>query len=528
MRKTSKKIAAAALSMAMAITMMAGCGKGDEPSTKVDENQETSDVTGQEENGQQENGQQGDSGDWQGEVTKIIMTFPTTGVEPPDLGLVQDAVNEISVQKIGVEVELKPVSVFELSSQCPMWIGGGEQIDLMCVAFTGIQPYIDQSMIEPMDEWIATEGSYLQELAKDRPLYDTTGKGGVYGIMTLPGILGPGGGYIISVDDLEAAGLSYQDGDMITLDDLDTIFAKIKEAKPDVYPCGVLGNGPQANKTFVSDPLGATTASGVIVGLDSTEVVNYYATEEYKNFLAHVRDWYEKGYILKDAATTDLSLAEMSKNGTISGYFSEGNALLRNNLEMNTGKKYIHLMFNEPYMAAVSSAGASYWTVPVTAKEPAAAVRFLNLMYEDPRVANTFVWGVQDKHYTFIDEENGVIGYPEGVTRENTGYAYGIGLYGDQVDNYAMLMSTRDEDAAWNEKALSRKTKGYGFCYDPVAMTNQITAIEAVISEYMSALETGSADLESTYAEFIGKLEANGINDVIADKQAQFDAWLNQ
>lgn len=59
-------------------------------------------------------------------------------------------------------------------------------------------------------------------------------------------------------------------------------------------------------------------------------------------------------------------------------------------------------------------------------------------------------------------------------------------------------------------------------------MTNQIIAVEAVINEYVPALTTGSADLEPTYAEFISKLEANGINEIIADKQAQFDAWLKE
>ena len=80
----------------------------------------------------------------------------------------------------------------------------------------------------------------------------------------------------------------------------------------------------------------------------------------------------------------------------------------------------------------------------------------------------------------------------------------------------------------WTKQAEGRKTKGYGFCYDSSNMTNQIIAVEAVISEYTPALETGSADLESTYAEFLKKLEANGINDIIADKQAQFDAWQTQ
>ncbi len=527
-KKLIQKFGAVTMALAMGCTMLAGCGE--DAGKESEENGTQNNLAEQQsENSEAQSGadEAESSGNWEGEVSKIIMTYPTSGVEPTDMRLVQDAINEITTAEIGVEVELKPVSIYELPSTCPMWIGGGEQLDLMAVAFTGLQPYILQNMIEPIEQWLDLAPD-IQELSQDYPIYDTTSSEHIYGLMTQPSIQGYAGGYLIAVEDLQAAGLSYQDGDMITLDDLDNIFAKIKEAKPDVTPCGVLGSADRSAMTLQMDSLGATAASGVVIGLDSTEVVNYYTSPEFVNYLNHVRSWYEKGYILKDAANTDISLSELSANGSLSGYFSEGNVGLKASLEASTGREYIHLMFNEPYMRAIAAAGNTYWTIPVTAKEPEAAMRFMNLMYKDGRIANLLVWGIEGKHYVFTDEEAGVIDYPEGVTAQTSTYAYGFGLYGMQITNYAMGQSTREGDQAWNEKALENKMKGYGFCYDATAMTNQIIAVEAVISEYLPALTTGSADLETTYAEFISKLEANGINDIIADKQAQFDAWLEE
>lgn len=155
-------------------------------------------------------------------------------------------------------------------------------------------------------------------------------------------------------------------------------------------------------------------------------------------------------------------------------------------------------------------------------------MRFLNLLYKDSRIVNLLLWGIQDVHYVVVDEEEKTIALPEGVDTTNNPYAYGLGLFGNQDDVYGMGSSTKEADEAWTKIALERRTKGYGFCYDASAMTDKITAIDAVIQEYVPALTTGSADLESTYAAFINKLEANGINDLIADKQAQFDAWLEQ
>ena len=45
------------------------------------------------------------------------------------------------------------------------------------------------------------------------------------------------------------------------------------------------------------------------------------------------------------------------------------------------------------------------------------------------------------------------------------------------------------------------------------------------VSYFMKTISGSNTD-EITYNEFIQKLEANGINDIIADNQAQFDAWL--
>lgn len=531
-----KKIAALIMTTVMAVPVLAGCGSGgegasDSGSSVPTENAENSGEEGQEETGQPDNGDgqgsqaEGENG-WDGEVSKIIMTYATGGVEPADIRLVQDAINEISMEEVGVEVEFKPVSIFDMPSTCPMWIGGGEQIDLMLVAFTGLMPYVSQNMIEPLEQWVDMLPAVQALEEEEYAVFDLTSEEHIYGVAPVNSQFGRGGGYLIAVEDLKAAGLSYQDGDLVTLDDMDLIFEKIKEAKPDVTPCGVVGNQDRGPSTFVYDTLGAGTSSGGVIGIDSTEVVNIYASPEYRSYLEHVRKWYEKGYILKDAATTDISLNDLSISGALSGYFSEGQANLRNTLELQTGREYIHLMFNEPYNPAISASTGAYWTVPVTAKEPEAAMRFLNLMYQDSRIANLILYGIEGTHYVYLDKEKGTITYPEGVDASNSTYNYGLGFYGNMIDVVSMGESTKEEDQAWSATARNRTTKGFGFNYDTTAMTNQIIAVEAVITEYVPALTTGSADLETTYAEFLSKLEANGINEIIADKQAQFDEWL--
>ncbi len=520
--KVLKRIGTLVLVGVMVLSTLTGCGAGKKE--KETQTKETQAIGGEEQvtdsNNQTETISKYDAdGNWTGDTTRIVMTLITGGVDPVDLKKVQDAVNEVSIKKEGVEVEFRPVSVFEAPSQVPMWIGAGEQVDLMACSFTGISPYVAMNMIEPLEELLKKYAPDLEEMnASGISIYDTTSKEHVYGVRTLATIEGNAGGFMMPKDILDELGFSYKNWDKITLDDLDGIFAKVKTAYPDSY-MGIIGSIPTAKYSMVADTLGATTASGVLIGTDSTTVENYFASDEYYNYLKHVRSWNENGYLLKDAATTNISLSDGAKNGTILGNFTEGNYGLLDGAFQNSGKEYIALLINDPYQPSLSPELNTYWTVPVTSSEPEAAVRFLNLMMSDSEVSNLLMWGIEGEHYTLTEE--GTI-----VVTENSIKWSVPGLHGNQRISLGNGIETKVWDDKWNEMSALNVTKGFGFTYNASAMTNQLTAIQAVITEYQAALETGSVDLDTVYPEFLKKLEDNGINDVIADKQAQFDTWL--
>ena len=54
----------------------------------------------------------------------------------------------------------------------------------------------------------------------------------------------------------------------------------------------------------------------------------------------------------------------------------------------------------------------------------------------------------------------------------------------------------------------------------------QVAAVANVVSQYNTALTYGEENPEEVLPEFLAELEAAGINDIIADYQAQLDAWL--
>ena len=63
--------------------------------------------------------------------------------------------------------------------------------------------------------------------------------------------------------------------------------------------------------------------------------------------------------------------------------------------------------------------------------------------------------------------------------------------------------------------------------FDPPSAVadNQLTACTNVMGKYHNALMCGALDPEEILPKFIQELKDAGIDDIIADKQEQLDAW---
>ncbi len=518
-----KKVIALLTVMVLSLSLLSGCKSTAKDAGNTTEGNPS--VTGAANTDEQT----AENGEWTGEVSKIIVTYLTLGTTPTDLQIVQDAVNEISVKKIGVEVEFKPVSAYDAFSQFPLWLGTGEQIDLMMPIMQDLNSYVSQGLVQPLDELIDSSAPDIKKLSEEFPIVSSNViDGKTYAVMMVANMYGVGGSYQISSKDLEASGFEYDPEKIYTLDDLAPFFAKLKELNPKMYPAGVITTGRTESEYVyyggVVDNLGATTASGSLDGKDSTKVVNIYETEGYYNYLKHLRDWYNAGYIYPDAATTDSPMTSLLMSRVLNGFFMVSAPIQKVQEGGYFGDDVGEMLrLCTPYVGSTPRGG---WVVPITSKEPEAAVRFLNLVWSDSTVSNLIQWGIEGKHYVVLDQEMGLIGFPEGVEASTSGYYNSLGLWGDARNSYIWSENnSRELNQAYTEEAMANATQGVGFVYNPADKATTITAIQAVLAQYLPGLESGSVDLETYYPEFIKALKNVGMEEVIADKQAQFDAW---
>ena len=64
-----------------------------------------------------------------------------------------------------------------------------------------------------------------------------------------------------------------------------------------------------------------------------------------------------------------------------------------------------------------------------------------------------------------------------------------------------------------------------GFVFDASNVSSEIAACTNVVSQYYNTIVLGLGDTEKLMAEFRAELKAAGIDTIIAEKQAQLDAW---
>jgi putative aldouronate transport system substrate-binding protein len=62
---------------------------------------------------------------------EIVYAYPVFGTIPPDMQLIEDEINKISIKEINVKAKLLPISGGSWEQQVNLMISGGEKLDLM-------------------------------------------------------------------------------------------------------------------------------------------------------------------------------------------------------------------------------------------------------------------------------------------------------------------------------------------------------------------------------------------------------------
>ncbi len=470
----------------------------------------------------------GDGGDYE----QVTFAYATMNNVPTEKGLssVQDAVNKITREKIGVEVTLKPITLSDYSQSVSRSLQGGEKIDL----FQSIYDFsncVSTGMGLDITELIDKYAPETKDVVGEEWLKACTVDGKLYSVPVYKPTASRGY-FVCRQDVLEAAGVDLSGVD--SSEDLTEIFEKVKAQNPDMTMLAPLEQGRLGETLswqgvdYLSDS--DTGAYGVLIGNDM-EVKNLYESDMFVKSCTLARDWYEAGYIMKDAATTASTVSELMSSGNYFGQFT-GNPSsaqdLAGQLSAIVGYPMTAVGLSEPYLST-SAINMVSMMIASNTEVPEAAMKFLNLLYTDPDVINQIIFGIEDRDYEL--DENGFAVYPEGQDSTTVPYT-------NQMDNGIMgnafimhpLAGTSEQALEEGLKAnqTAAVSPAMGFIFDNSSVSVQYTAVSNVKNQYLPGLLCGSVDPETEIDAFNAALYEAGLQDIIDAKQEQLDQWLEE
>ena len=321
--------------------------------------------------------------------------------------------------------------------------------------------------------------------------------------------------FVWDVEVLKELGLEEEAANCHTIEDATPILQKIKDAKGEAsFP--VTKDGV-SQIPFIFDAFGAGLRGiGVRYNDKDAKVVKIFEEEDIMEQLKEVRGWYESGIINADAPN-------LAEGPTYKACFlAQGWSLAAKTVwGPNMGKELVAYTFGPTILSNDSVLGSVNF-VSVNSKHPDKALAYLNLINTDSKVRDAFYYGLEGENFTYT--ENG---------RVHKNADKGWGLAGYTQGTFFNVTPTDDvEFNQWDEvhelNDAAEPSVLLGFAFDASKVEDQIQNCATIWDRYHPELLTGSVDPEATVKTMYEEMEGEGLNDIIAEAQAQIDAFLGK
>lgn len=449
----------------------------------------------------------------------IVMAY--VGNEQPDMDKVVEKINELTLKELNMTFEVIQLGFGDYEQKQQLMLSGGDELDVFAVFYTNASSYVNNGYLVNMSELIYEHGQGIIDFMGEDVATSGTINGFLYGIPANKES-GTQSGVVMRKDLVEKYGIDVSA--IKSYEDLTDVFATIHEGEPTM---NMLVGRNLISQVESFDML--YDGFGVLdnAGQDLT-VVNLFETDEFVRRATIIREWYEAGYILPDAATTTEANSNLLKAGNTFAYFSPIKPGFLIQEEKVTGYELTTALFENSHNLYTYSVNFFDWSIAANSKDPAKAMQFLNFAYTNSDFMNLINWGIENEHYAFANDGQTLITFPEGVDATSAGYNLNLGW--ELPNQFIAYPWEGNDENIWEMyrefNASAQYSKAFGFIYDSANVVNELVALSNVYNQYYYALATGSVDPEAVLPQFNEALYAAGLQKVMDEKQTQLDAWL--
>lgn len=451
---------------------------------------------------------------------KLVMAFP--GSTPKDLAAVNEAMSTYLKGKINATIELRPIDWGAWNDKTNLMFASNEQLDVMWTSsWMGLGQQVAKGQVIALDDLINSNGQEIKSIIDPAVVEGGKINGKVYGAVTNKEFASTRG-IVMRKDLVEKYKIDVTQ--LKELKDFGIVFEKIKQNEPGMTPLQAEAGNSPVTQMLPFDSLG-DGPGGLVRGTTDLKVVNMIGTPAYMDLAKLMRQWFEAGYVNKDAASRNDGVANAVKSGKAFSYAVAMKPGIELQESRNTGTPMVAVELTKPFMTTGDTT-SSMLAIPTTSADPQRAMMFINLLFTDTTLINMLNWGLEGKH--FVKGSDGAIDYPAGVTSATSGYNLNQSwMFGNQMNTY---LWKGEDPKLWDLykkfNDAAEKSPALGFVFNPDSVKNEITAINNASQQYSGIVATGSLDPEKTIPQYLQKLEAAGVNKVIAEKQRQLDEWV--
>jgi putative aldouronate transport system substrate-binding protein len=436
---------------------------------------------------------------------------------------VENAINDYIKNELGITditMDLQFGHLADYSTTANMQLASGEKMDIFLAL--PLNTAVSNGYLVSLDEFVDDELAGAADIVKDW-LSCGTIDGTLYAIPCYKG-------QVLSwkyIYDKAMVDGVYDMSQVKSVDDLDAALAALKAAHPNERFM-VYNNQLPALYGF-QDHTNIVGTYFATVG-DSTTLVNYFETEAFRKAINKAYEWSQLGYSDPEGSNNTLGHDAVIMSGTSKGVIM-GHAYSIETIEkMFTMNNTYGGEFGAVEIARSDMTNnALVYGIAYTSENPSAAARMLNLIWTDEFIASTLIYGLEGVSWEW-NEDKSSIQYPEGLSIDTVPYTalYSCGAFGNQFLLYGFDGNTSNEDKVFMKELIDEAwyPKLFGFTPDASKVSTQIAAISNVYDQYYDVLTYGDVNPDEYLPQFLAALEAAGINEVMAEYQAQVDAWL--
>lgn len=444
----------------------------------------------------------------------VNLIWYTIGTPQKDVDRVMEEVSKYTKEKINATITMKMVDWGDYQQKMQVNVASGEPMDIIFTSAGGFD-YVQNARkgaFAVLDDLLEQHGQDLKNTINPAFLEGSKVDGHNYGIPAnkeLP----QQEVWRFNKQFLDKYNLDTSN--VRSLESIEPLLKTIKDSEPTITPFAMDKNFvPYVPYDYVVQNL------PMAVKLDTTDyqIVNILETQEMKDALTVMRNYYKAGYIAPEAATTGSTSDLMT-----SGQWFMDRAQTQPSADNLWSQSYGYPVVSTPASDAIitnTSVQGSIMAISANSEYPEKAMEFLNLLNTDPVLRNMVDSGIEGVHYNKTDDTH-YENLDESKNYDMPSYSLG--------NNMLLYLNANDPDDKWEQfktfNAAGVDSPILSFNFDSTKVASEMAAVQNVKEQYWSSLMTGTVDPEEFLPKAIEKFKEAGLDKVIAEAQAQLDAW---